>query len=198
MFYFFCFFPISYNVIKFLHTQGPQGDGCSFIIIDFDTSTYVDDTTTYTSAGSICPYHEVLPTVEPTPAPTNIPTSAPTAVPTISPTDTPTRAPSISPTDPTLIPTPSPTFKPSFDLSVEPTNIPSMEPSNQPTQIPSEPSFSPTDVPSNPTYEPIAIDSSKESIETTDNDDSDYKDEETSASGDGALTRLVYFESLCA
>ena len=106
---------------------GLQGDGCSFVIIDFNTSTHTDNTTSYTSPGSVCPYHGMLPTVEPTPVPTD-PTIVPTGIPTATPTDVPSSAP-------TTAPSPEPTTAPSSAPTTAPSSAPTTTPSSAPTNF---------------------------------------------------------------
>ena len=87
---------------------GPEGDGCSFVVVDFSKGIHFDLSSTYTSESSVCPYHQGLPTTEPTPYPTNIPT-VPTITPSMFPSYDPTAQPTYTPTEPTSQPSKFPT-----------------------------------------------------------------------------------------
>ena len=66
-----------------VYNNGPNGDGCYYIVVDFVLSTI--ETNNYTGINDICPYHSILPTVEPTLGPSNIPSKQPSNNPTVEP-----------------------------------------------------------------------------------------------------------------
>ena len=108
------------------------GDPCSYVIIFFNGTDYIDHTRTY--AGGGC---DLDTNINPTPGPTSIPSIYPSIEPTLFPSSDPTDSPT----------TPTPTANP----SVVPSKTPSNHPTKSPTYTPTQQPISPTD---NPTFFP--------------------------------------------
>ena len=140
-----------------------SGDPCSYVVVFFNGTGYIDHTGTY--AGGGC---DLDTDVNPTPAPTEptvIPSFYPSIEPTRIPSSDPTHIPSLDPTDsptvtkaPSSIPTINPTHNPSAVPSKTPSNYPTDSPTYKPSVTPTQQPISPTNNPtSDPTDEPSAM-----------------------------------------